>query len=248
MSESQLSTIAQLLFADPRSIDFARIVAEFETVLTRLRGDRLQIHWDCEDLVVMDMPGTRIVLAWTRNPGYRYDGALLISVGPETAAGLLVPQHQVHDQLCSRLVERIQLRHPADATLWHQTPGPVEAELVDALFDAIPTMSDLIYDSASVAPAPAADPVEEPLADQPDTTAQAYAAAADPLWRQPFADDPLPAAGTTPFSAPPMTKARARARDRIGRAASNDRPELRLHADPDMARLRSALYPVADEP
>ena len=57
-----LSTIAQMLFADGKAIDFARIVSELDSVLTRLRGKEVWITWDCDDLVTVEMPDTRIAL------------------------------------------------------------------------------------------------------------------------------------------------------------------------------------------
>lgn len=226
MSGHQTSTIAQLLFAEPQAINFARIVGEFETVLERLRGDRLQVCWDCEDVVMMDFPGTRIVLGWTDNPGYGYRGAMLVSVGPETEAGLLETPDQGHDPLCSRLVERIQSRHAADAILWHQAPGRVGADLVDALFEAIPAMDDLLAEVARA----------EPM-----------------LLQATLPGGSEPAGGSAPEArtAPPSPRQARRARRQARRAAAgvaNDQPDSLCARDPELARLRAALYPAPDAP
>ena len=62
------TTIAQLLYLEVQAFDFARIVAELETVLTRVPGDParaepVRIIWDSDDLVTFDMAETRILLA-----------------------------------------------------------------------------------------------------------------------------------------------------------------------------------------
>lgn len=235
MSEFQLSTIAQLLFADPQTINFARIVGEFESVLTRLRGNSLKVLWDCEDVVMMDFPGTRIVLGWSDHPGHGYGGALLVSVGPETEGGLLAPQDQGHDPLCSRLVERIQARHTADAILWHQAPGPVGSALVDALFEAIPAMNDLLAEVSNVNPmleveSVAAAPAPVATHSLSDLQAQAEPAAADPM------------------TAAPLRHARRARREarRMASRVANDQPQSLRPRDPELARLREALYPEPD--
>ena len=46
MTDLGLSTIAQLLFPNEQSIDFARIVAELEGVLSRLQSQDVKIAWD----------------------------------------------------------------------------------------------------------------------------------------------------------------------------------------------------------
>lgn len=149
------STIAQAIYANPQDCSFVRVVTELEGLLSRLRNAVLRTRWDCEDVVVFDTGETRIVLGWSED---RTDGApasLLVSVGPmpSTANKGLDPAHEL---LCSRLVERIQSRYPPDAVLWRQVPMAIEVELVDALFDALPPLHDVVdlIAAASVAPAP----------------------------------------------------------------------------------------------
>ena len=83
MAQLGLSTIAQMLFADGKALDFAKIVSELDSVLTRLRGKEVTITWDCDDLVTFDMPDTRIVLAWADVGAHRAGGAH----SPADAAG-----------------------------------------------------------------------------------------------------------------------------------------------------------------
>ena len=80
MHKSGLSTIAQLLFADEKALDFARIVSELDAVLTRLRGPDMAVAWDCDDLVIFDMPDTRILLAWAEVGDEEVAGAVACAV------------------------------------------------------------------------------------------------------------------------------------------------------------------------
>ena len=82
LGTAELSTIAQLLYPDLQTLDFARIVAELDTVLLRLRGGEVEITWDCDDLVTFDVPETRILLAWTETGTRGSGGCLTVSVGP----------------------------------------------------------------------------------------------------------------------------------------------------------------------
>jgi hypothetical protein len=54
--------------------------------------------------------------------------------------------------LCSRIVERIQHRYPPDAVLWRQLPLVIEADLVDALIDCLPPISEFLGSARPTAP------------------------------------------------------------------------------------------------
>ena len=124
MMTLDLSTIAQLLYPSVRALDFARIVVELETVLARMRGDAVEITWDCDDLVFFDMPETRILLAWTDLETSGLEGCLTVSVGPGPDSALRTIDSE-HDVLCSRLVERIQNRFIPLAIIWRQVEGTI---------------------------------------------------------------------------------------------------------------------------
>lgn len=69
MTPSVLSTIAQMLYPQEQTLDFARIVTEVERVLTRLRPDPVTIDWTCDDLVTFALADTRMLLAWAEFGG-----------------------------------------------------------------------------------------------------------------------------------------------------------------------------------
>ncbi len=139
MASLDLSTIAQLLYADFEALDFARIVSELDTVLLRMPGRDVDIIWDCDDLVTFDLPETRILLSWSETQKRGVSGCLTVAVGPNPLAK--GPNRRTdHDVLCSRLVERIQQRFAPASVLWHQVEGAVDSEMVDDLVDALPNV------------------------------------------------------------------------------------------------------------
>lgn len=179
MSHPLNSTIAQMVYLNPQTLNFARIVKELEAVLSRLNGNNVLITWDCDDLVMFDLVTTRIALAWNDRPGKGFGGCLTVSVGP-TPADAANAGDPGHDVLCSRLAERIQNRFPPDAILWHQAPGVVRAELIDALADALPPPSVILPPVA--APEPPLRPAKRAvraIARQPAPTAVMPAVAND---------------------------------------------------------------------
>jgi len=138
MSSVAFSTIAQLLFADDTTLDFARIVAELDKVLSRLQEGRVEIAFDCDDLVTFDMGSTRIVLAWSDARSHSLGDCLTVSVGPSPLTDEAPAARTGHDVLCSRLVERVQTRFNPVAVLWCQVEGPIDAEVIDAMIEALP--------------------------------------------------------------------------------------------------------------
>lgn len=145
MTDLGLSTIAQLLFPTEQSIDFARTVAELEGVLSRLQSQDVQIAWDCDDFVCFDIPGTRIQLAWSEVDRRGYKACLSVSVGPGQRAS-----KGFHEDMCSRLVDRIQTRFDPVAVLWCQADGVIGAEVIDELLDALPHLGVLLPDIDSL--------------------------------------------------------------------------------------------------
>lgn len=202
--EVQFSTIAELLFLNTPNLNFARLVSDLDTVLSRFRSLDRHLTWDYEDIAVFDMPGTRIVLATSDEPRAGVAMSLTLSVGPSHLPPRLnaTPQRQDqpvrHDALCSRLVERVRSRLSPDAVLWHEVPGEVSAETLDALaFSKPPTQQRK-------------DPDHPIFHGVEDAHLDALLA--------------------------------------MGFAASNDQPQLPLPRDPELARLRAALYPPDEAP
>lgn len=145
MSDLDLSTIAQLLFRNDQSLDFARTVAELEGVLSRLQADQVRIAWDCDDFVCFDIPGTRIQLAWAQVARRGYSACLTISVGPGEPAS-----PRFHEDMCSRLVDRIQARFDPVAVMWCQTESEVGAEFLDTLLDSLPHLGTVLPEVESL--------------------------------------------------------------------------------------------------
>ena len=164
MSQPGLSTIAQLLYLNEHSIDFARTVAELEGALSRIQPDRVKVAWDCDDFVCFDIPGTRIQLAWAEVDMRGYKACLSVSVGPGG-----VSARGFHEDMCSRLVDRIKSRFDPVAVLWCQTEGPIGSDVIDDLLTTLPHLNRDLPDidtvvialsrqeaelSAQIAPAP----------------------------------------------------------------------------------------------
>lgn len=139
MTIAMRSTIAQLLYPNEAAVDFARIVAEMETVLTRLRGDALEVTWDCDDVVCFDTTETRILLSSTEYGRSGQDACLTIAIGPMHENTSPVSEELVnHQALCSRLVERIQRRNPPTGIIWRELDGVVDAETSDEFVELLP--------------------------------------------------------------------------------------------------------------
>jgi hypothetical protein len=239
MLDAPFSTIAQLVFADPQPLNFARVVGDLHTVLARFRGSSLRIEWDCEDIAMFDLPEARIVLGWNDQPGKGYSACLTVSVGPLPTAPPISVETNGHESMCSRLIERLQSRFPATAILWHQTDQPVSADLLDALVERLPALMELFPFQE---PAWMADAITEPAASsapprhskaeditEPDPKSETAAQV------RPEAPPPLPPREASPR---PARHARARLRARI----ANDRPQLPRLRNSELSRIRAALY------
>lgn len=228
MATLGLSTIAQLLFAEETTLDFARIVSELDAVLSRLREGQVTLVWDCDDLVIFDCPDIRIVLAWTEGRQHRFGGCLTVSVGPglQTLDRGSQPEHE---GLCSRLVERIQGRFHPVSVLWCQIEGDVDAEVVDEMMAALPELAGGLPPVDTILDALSRSDLHRAMA-QGDTRRVKRLGP----HRPPDASPEIgPEIGT---DRDPGTTL----------AAANDQPDLPLPRDVELARLRMALYPPND--
>lgn len=229
MHNSGLSTIAQLLYPVEKALDFARIVAELETVLSRLRGNAMRITWDCDDLVTFDMPESRILLAFAELTSETLAGCLTVSVGPAPDCDLVTDEE--HDLLCSRLVERIQNRFFPAAVIWHQVQGAIGADLVDDLIDSLPDYGTNL---------PPIDEIIEAV------TRTDRSKSADPTPRTMLRFDRKPLAFDA-VAVPPTRAAAVSARHRslptdlAAIRAANDQPEMPPPRTAEMERLWQAL-------
>ncbi|WP_156790703.1 hypothetical protein [Rhodobacter ferrooxidans] len=137
------STIAQLLYAEHPIPNFARIVGELDSALERCPAQARSLVWDCEDTAVFELDAMRIVLAHADNPGCGYLCCLTLSVGPARPEADAPALAQRLDGLCRLLVERIVTRYPAEMVLWHDKPGVVTPDALDALLQAVPSRRHL---------------------------------------------------------------------------------------------------------
>lgn len=142
MTTPQFGTIAQLVYADKQPLNFARVVGDLHSILARFRGSKLKFEWECEDIAYFDLPDARIVLGWDDQPGKGYSACLTVSVGPLPAIPPM-PGKGGHEEMCSRLVERLQGKFPATAILWHQTEEQLTGELIDRLVEDLPPLMQL---------------------------------------------------------------------------------------------------------
>ncbi len=211
MSQLGLSTIAQLLYLNEQSIDFARTVAELEGALSRLQPHQVQIAWDCDDFVCFDIPGTRIQLAWSEVDMRGYKACLSVSVGPggDLARGF-------HEDMCSRLVDRIKSRFDPVAVLWCQTEGAIGSDVIDDLLTTLPHLNRVLPD------------IETVLAALSQQEARLSAQAAPTL---------------KPRFDPRANALRPTSRKAPLRVAANDHPDWLAPDDQALANVRRALHP-----
>ena len=261
MASPDLSTIAQLLYPDQHSLDFARIVAELVEVLTRLRGADVKIIWDCDDLVTFDVPETRILLAWSETEKHGLGGCLTVSVGPNPSAEPSSGNSE-HDVMCSRLVERIQSRFAARGVLWRQVAGAVGADYVDDLIDTLPDLGSTGLPDPGITGLPPIDSILDDLSQadlhmaglqsRPPHPRSGRAAELSRMAMQPgpaSVDDMAKAADeiVTPVAASLLYEMAHNPVAGFGEPA-NDQPHLPITKSAELARLRDAIYRAEDAP
>jgi len=231
MHNPALSTIAQILFESPSTLNYARVVAEMKQVLTRLKPDQLSITWDCDDLVFFDLAETRIALGFADLAEGRGTSCLSVSVGPRP--GKAAPAADAaYDVLCSRIVERLQTRYRPIAVLWHQSEAVINADLLDRLTDALPAPEKIL---------PPIEGLINPLWDAAEATEAAQGSTRTiGRFPEPPQRSTLNGMGTPGLSEPAAAFA---ARPTVPPA--NDAPTPLIPHSAELARLRDALYPEA---
>lgn len=137
MPMEKLSRLAELLFKDVPLCDFARTVAELQSVLTRISGDAPQLTWDCDDVASFDMPGLRILLSHSESPYPGFATRLVVSVGPSPIAALPDRPPLAHADICARLVSRLKERCEPAEVRCSDIRGVVTAETIDQLFEGL---------------------------------------------------------------------------------------------------------------
>lgn len=130
--DTEFSIIAQLVFAEDPVINLAQLVQELDTVLTRINCADRSLTWDHDDVAIFDMHGTRIILALITAPRPGVAVSLTVSVGPSALRGP-APMRVNHAALCTRLVERLQVRLRTDGIIWHDSSELVQPDMIDAI-------------------------------------------------------------------------------------------------------------------
>ncbi len=236
MQSSIQSTIAQVLFDQTSTLNFARIISEMDQVLRRLKADQLSTSRDYDDQVFFDLAETRIGLAYSDLTLGPVTSCLTVSVGP--LPGVTVTSEDPgYDVLCSRIVERLQSRFMPVGVLWHQTTESISADLIDALTDSLPPADKIL---------PPIDSLLDPLWE----TAAANEAAQGStrvIGRFPEAPQREPISPVTAMNETTAARERPVAAIRLmprkPSAVANDAPAAIAPRSAELARLRDALYP-----
>jgi hypothetical protein len=131
------STIAALFYAIPPALNFARLVGDLDGALSNLPHTRRSLSWDCDDVAIFDIDGSRIVLALAERLPGACKTCLSIAVGPNARGA---EQDRFADRraaVAALIVERICQRLPADEIIWHGATGVLDAEALDAATDRL---------------------------------------------------------------------------------------------------------------
>lgn len=143
MSDSQKSSIAQLLYKRHPQFNFAKLVGELDTQLDRCPSTHRSMVWDCEDVAIFEIDDTRIIFGHTEANNAGYQTCLTIAVGPKCDGAEPSAVSRRQDGLCQLIAERMQERYPTDGIMWHETMGPITSEMIDNLNDSLPWRDDL---------------------------------------------------------------------------------------------------------
>jgi hypothetical protein len=249
MSAASPSTLAQLLFSTPPTLNFADIVDELEAVLSRYPATNRALWRDGGDVAIFDLDGSRVVLGFTDTLAGPHVACLTVSVGTGPDVVGPGPLADRRTALCRKIADRLSTRYPYDSVVWHETPSPVTPDLIDKMIETLTTGGE-----PTRLPQEPAVEIDRLLARMsveleirqvnPVTNfARPEAHNFTPLSvRPPKARIKLPAAlrpAPVP-EAPPVAPAEAP-------VIANDRPALPQNHDADAARIRAALYPPEEE-
>jgi hypothetical protein len=265
MSKGNLGTIGQLLCAPTTQVNFARLVNDLGNVLGRFGDAAPLVTWDCDDIAIFDMPGTRILLGWGDDLGPERLGCLTVAVGPSHLPAVS-GQPLGYEQICVRLIGRVQAKLQPMAVFWHQMAGIITAADIDALIEALP-MNVVAMPKAGAEPAEddEAEAVTLQATGTGDDTARPVAAsglagaaemsgaeATAPLTPAPAEEPAAAPAGPLPPRGESAAAKAARASARVVRlrraaaAPSGPTDAVQPWRDPELAALRDLL--LAEEP
>lgn len=141
MASSTLSTIAQLLCYQTLPVNFAKLIGEVDKILEENLDCPFKVTWDCDNVASFDIPGSRVLLAWSETPGRGLSGILTVSAGPSPTLGKPVMRPD-YDAVTQLLVDDLSNRVDVSETLWHRMACQMSPEWVDLLIDALPDRPD----------------------------------------------------------------------------------------------------------
>lgn len=148
MAPETHGTIAALEFRTRPDIDFVDIVEEFDIAFQMADSNQRSLTWDCEDIAIIDRESLRVALGWLppTEPGTSW--YMVIGVGqlPEKTGSNV--GRESFDFLTQCIIERTQAHLPFDAVLRGDARQPVDADLIDNVFDLLRLSSDAPRDDA----------------------------------------------------------------------------------------------------
>lgn len=266
------STSVSLLYAERPALDFAAYVSKMETALRDSFQDTLQLTWDHENVVIIDIDGSRVLLGYWEAPDAAAEGAesaehscaavLVLSVGPGPDWRTQTRLSRFRKSLCQSVAAGIMDSNPADMVLWKDFQGVFTTEDFDMLIDqALTVGQEQAQDEDPVPAEPLARPVEDPteISDAAKGRARAEAREGaqrfgalpvrrlmDRLETEINADKPRDAMPDFPGLPGPASVPGKAATPAMPEVA-NDMPDLPGLPDEELDRIRTALYPSKEE-
>lgn len=131
------STIAQLLFTAPPGLNFASVVGKLEKALARFPASRRALAWDCDDVAMFDLDGSRITLGYTEDLDGEFAACLTVAVGAGMQFPLAPPLAQNREQVCAQIIESLAARFPCDRLDWSETDLRVTPDVIDAMVEDV---------------------------------------------------------------------------------------------------------------
>ncbi|MDG1118118.1 MAG: hypothetical protein P8N72_13515 [Flavimaricola sp.] len=137
------STIVQLLYAGPQSIDFSWLLSELHEALTEYMATEQQFDLVRNDLAFLDTPTGRLTLSLQTGLKGTHTTCLTLGVGNGPADSGLGPVGIAGQQtvMARRLTQAICETVPVDQTLWHIVPQVVTADIIDTLAQKLPEIA-----------------------------------------------------------------------------------------------------------
>jgi hypothetical protein len=140
-------------------------VAELDRALDGCPHHRRNLTWDCDDVAVIDVDGSRLVIGWDQRPPGGHAASFGIAIG---ANGGDAPHRFAHREESVRemILDRIAARHAPDLVERLTTPRVVTPDLLDEIVETLAQpyqgVCAALPDVVATQPPPAAPPGAEP--------------------------------------------------------------------------------------